>query len=131
MSLFKRQDREATGAAAAGFALIAMVFGARCRLDRRACRPQKDGRAGGDGQVALSEFAITPSSISVPLDGKLVITSSRASSHNFNIEGTKIKTTDLQAGTSTTVDLQGVKAGSYSACCAIAGHRPAGMQEPS
>jgi plastocyanin len=128
MSLFKRQDHEATGAAAASFALIAMVFGLFAVSIAAHADNKTTGVPAGAVQVALSEFAITPSSISVPLGGKLVIANSGAGVHNFNIEGTKIKTKDLQPGSSTTIDLKGIKAGTYTAFCSVSGHQQAGMQ---
>jgi FtsP/CotA-like multicopper oxidase with cupredoxin domain len=128
MGLFRRQDREATGAAAASFALIAMMFGFFAVVVAAHADNKKTGVPAGAVQVTLSEFAIAPASISVPLNGKLVVANAGAAVHNFNIQGTKIHTNDLQPGSSTTVDLGGIKAGSYTAFCAISGHQQQGMQ---
>ena len=128
MSLFKRQDRDATGAAAASFALIAMLFGFFAVVVAAHADNKNVGVPAGAVQVTLSEFAITPSSIAVPLNGKVVITNAGSAVHNFKINGTKIATKDLQPGSSTTVDLNGIKAGSYTAFCSVAGHQQAGMQ---
>lgn len=128
MGLFRQQDREATGAAAASFALIAMMFGFFAVVVAAHADNKKTGVPAGAVQVTISEFAITPASISVPLDGKLVVANAGAAVHNFNIQGTKIHTNDLQPGSSTTVDLGGIKAGSYTAFCAISGHQQQGMQ---
>ena len=74
-------------------------------------------------QVSLTEFAITPASISVPLNGKLLVTNAGTTVHNFNVQGTSVHTKDLQPGDTATVDLKGVKAGTYTVFCAISGHQ--------
>jgi plastocyanin len=78
--------------------------------------------------VTLSEFAITPATITAPLHGTLVVANSGAVAHNFNVKGTGLKTKDLEAGGSTTLELGDLKAGSYTVFCAIAGHEQAGMR---
>jgi FtsP/CotA-like multicopper oxidase with cupredoxin domain len=128
MSVFKRDDRPATGAAAASFALLAMTFGFASLVVAAHAGGNSNGVPAGAVQVTLSEFTITPASISVPVNGKLVVANAGSTVHNFNLQGTKVQTKDLQPGTSVTVDLAGVKAGSYPAFCAIAGHQQAGMQ---
>jgi manganese oxidase len=128
MSLFKRQDRDAVSAAAVSFAVIAMVFGFAAVVTAAHADNKKTGVPAGAVEVSLTEFAITPSTISVPANGKLVVANAGTTVHNFNIQGTKIHTKDLQPGDSATLDLDGLKAGSYTAFCAIAGHQQAGMQ---
>jgi manganese oxidase len=127
MGLFKPQDRDATGVAAVSFAALAMTFGFFAFVVA-AHDDKTTGAPAGAVQVTLSEFAITPATISAPLNGKLVVANAGAAVHNFNIGGTKIQTKDLQPGDSVTVDLDGIKGGSYTASCAIPGHRQAGMQ---
>ena len=129
MRLFKRRDRDATGAAAASFALLAMMLGllrVRGRGARR--QPRRSACPAGAVQVTLSEFAITPASISAPLNGKLVVANSGSAVTTSHVSGTKIATKDLQPGSSATVDLKGLKAGTYTVFCAISGHQQAGMQ---
>jgi hypothetical protein len=43
-------------------------------------------------QVTSSDFAIAPASVSAPLNGKLLVTNSGSSVHNFNVHGTSIRT---------------------------------------
>ena len=43
-------------------------------------------------------------------------------------QGTDVHTKDLQPGDTATLDLKGVKAGSYTVICAISGHEQLGMQ---
>ncbi len=90
---------------------------------------------GGEGEsiiagpvpVALSEFAITPSSISVPLGGSIEVSNSGTMEHNVAIVDTAVKSTDLAGGGSETVDLSELDAGKYEIFCAIPGHKDSGM----
>jgi FtsP/CotA-like multicopper oxidase with cupredoxin domain len=128
VSFFRRKDREAVGTAAVVFALIAMMFGLFAFIVAANADSKTSGVPAGAVQVSLSEFAITPASISAPLNGKLLVTNAGSIVHNFNVKGTSAKTKDLQPGSSETLDLKGVKAGSYTVFCAISGHQQAGMQ---
>jgi plastocyanin len=128
VSLFKRGDRDALGAGSAAFALIAVMFSFSAVAIAAHADNKKSGVPAGAVQVSLSEFVITPSTITVPLNGKIVVANAGTTTHNFNVQGTKIHTKDLQPGDSATVDLAGLKAGSYTAFCSIAGHQQAGMQ---
>ena len=110
------------------FAALAMMFGFFAFVMAAHADSKKTGVPAGAAQVTLSEFAISPTSVQVPLDGKLVVTNSGSAPHNVNIEKTDVHTKDLAPGDSATLDLTGVKAGSYTIFCAIAGHREAGMQ---
>src|SRR5438128_6334290 len=89
---------------------------------------RKVGTPAGAVQVTLSEFAIAPANIAAPLNGKLLVTNSGSAVHNFNVQGTTVRTRDLQPGETAPLDLKGLKAGSYTALCAISGHHQAGMQ---
>ena len=87
MALFKRQDREAIGTVGVVLALIAMMFGffafvVAARADNNTTSAPASGI-----QVALSEFAITPSSIAAPVHGTLAITNSGSAIHNLNVKG--------------------------------------------
>ena len=128
MPLFRRKDREVVGTASVMFALLAMMFAFFAFAFAAHADSKKTGVAAGEVQVSLSEFTITPATISAPLNGKILVTNAGASAHNFNVTGTNIHTKDLAPGDSTTVDLKGVKAGTYTAYCAVPGHQQAGMQ---
>ena len=128
MSLFTRKDREVVGTAGVVFALIAMMFGFFAFIIAAHADNKKVGAPAGAVQVSLSEFTITPASISVPVNGELTVTNAGTTVHNFNIEGTSVHTKDLQPGDAATVDLKGLKAGSYTAYCAIPGHEQLGMK---
>ncbi len=92
-----------------------------------------DNAGGGSGTapvaVSLSEFAITPSTISVATGGSLAVTNAGAQIHNLYVEGADpaLATTDLEAGAAATLDLAGLDDGVYTVSCTIAGHREAGM----
>ncbi|HMK92580.1 MAG TPA: multicopper oxidase domain-containing protein, partial [Thermoleophilia bacterium] len=128
MSLFTRKDREVVGTAGVVFALIAMMFGLFAFVVAAHADNKKVGAPAGAVQVTLSEFKITPASITASLNSKLTVSNTGTAVHNFNIQGTKVHTKDLQPGDSATVDLNGLKAGTYTVFCAISGHQQAGMQ---
>jgi FtsP/CotA-like multicopper oxidase with cupredoxin domain len=126
--LFTRRDREAVGTAGVALGLVALMFGFFAFVVAAHADNRKVGAPAGAVQVTLSEFAITPASIAAPLNGKLLVTNSGSAVHNFHVQGTSIKTKDLQPGETATVDLKDVKAGTYTAFCAISGHQQLGMQ---
>ncbi|HWS47712.1 MAG TPA: cupredoxin domain-containing protein, partial [Acidimicrobiia bacterium] len=131
MAVFTRKDREAVGTATLVFALLAAVV-AFAALITAAHAENQAGKGGGGSaggvQVTLAEMTITPSVISAPLNGTLTVSNNGSAVHNFNIEGTSIKTHDLSPGSSQSVSLKGLKAGSYVVFCSQPGHRQAGMQ---
>jgi len=109
-------------------ALIALMFGFLAFVVSAHADSRKLGAPAGAVQVTLSEFAIIPASIAAPLNGKLLVTNSGSAVHNFNVQGTSVRTKDLQPGETATVDLKGLKAGTYTTFCAISGHQQLGMQ---
>jgi manganese oxidase len=126
--LFTRRDREAVGTAGVALGLVALMFGFLAFVVAAHADTRKVGAPAGAISVNLSEYAITPASISAPLNGKLTVTNSGTMAHNFSVTGTNVHTKDLQPGETATVDLKGLKAGSYTAICAISGHQQLGMQ---
>jgi plastocyanin len=93
-----------------------------------------DGGGGGEAtdvaapvSVALSEFAISPASITVPLGGQIAITNNGSVDHNVAVLDTAIKSTDLPAGGTETLDLSSLEPGTYELFCAIPGHKDSGM----
>jgi manganese oxidase len=126
--LFTHRDREAVGTAGVALGLVALMFGFFAFVVAAHADNRKVGSPAGAVPVTLSEFAIAPASIAAPLNGKLLVTNTGSAVHNFNVQGTNIRTKDLQPGEAVTVDLKGLKAGSYTAFCAISGHQQLGMQ---
>lgn len=93
------------------------------------------GDGGGSGEsaeaapvdVALTEFAIAPAAIVVPLGGSLNVSNNGTMAHNVSVLDTAIKSKDLQAGESEAVDLSSLEPGEYELFCAITGHKDSGM----
>ena len=78
--------------------------------------------------VTLSEFAITPATISAGTGGvTLSITNTGAQTHNIEVKGVNKKTPDIAPGGTATLDLGKVAAGSYVVVCLIPGHEASGM----
>ena len=129
MGIFRPKDRELVGSTNTIFALLAAVLAFAALVTAAHANSRTiAGAATGATQVTLSEFAITPSTVNAPANAELLVVNSGASAHNFNVDGTSIHTKDIAPGGTATVDLKGVKAGSYTVYCNIAGHRQAGMQ---
>jgi FtsP/CotA-like multicopper oxidase with cupredoxin domain len=125
--MVKKEDREVVGTANAVFAFIAALL-ALGAFFFAAHADSKAGAAPETGvQVSLTEFAITPQMISVPVGGKLIVTNNGTVEHNFSITGTDLKTKQLKPGESATLDLKDLKAGTYNAMCEVPGHSGAGM----
>jgi manganese oxidase len=129
VSLFKREDREALGAASAVFALLAALL-AFFALIVAAHADSKTSSAlpVGGVQVSLREFAITPEMISAPVGGTLVVSNAGTVEHNLTIKGTSLKTKQLGAGEADTIVLNSLKAGTYEVLCEVAGHEGLGMK---
>ena len=92
-----------------------------------------DGEAGGGAGGAesldadLSEFAVDLSAASIDEGGTVTVRNTGTMVHNIAVRDTDIKSPDLQAGDSATIDLGGLAAGTYELYCAIPGHAEAGM----
>jgi manganese oxidase len=128
VGLFQRRDREALGAAAGAFALLAMVLAFASLV---AVAQKDDSGASvvaGGTPVTLSDFAIEPNMISVPSGGTLSVTNSGKSPHNLRVEGTDLKTPDVPAGGGESLDVSDLEDGTYTVFCEISGHRGMGME---
>ncbi|HXF37255.1 MAG TPA: cupredoxin domain-containing protein, partial [Actinomycetota bacterium] len=82
-------------------------------------------------EVALSEFAISPSEIPAPPGERLsvIVTNEGKAQHSFAIEaaGERYETPVLDAGGSATLEIPPLEAGTYRALCTVPGHEAAGM----
>lgn len=85
------------------------------------------GASSGPVAVTLTEFAITPSTITVPKGGSLALKNDGKIAHNFQVTGTDVKSPDIEGGASETLDLSSLDPGSYEVFCAIPGHKDSGM----
>lgn len=77
--------------------------------------------------VALTEFAISPATISVPLGGSLDVANNGTVVHNVSITDTSLKTKDIEPGASEKLDVSSLEPGDYEIFCAIVGHKDSGM----
>jgi uncharacterized cupredoxin-like copper-binding protein len=87
--------------------------------------------AAGSGPIAvtLSEFKIDPAAMTASAgDVKLTITNSGTQVHNIQVAQLNKKSPDIAPGTTATLDLGTVPAGTYQVICAIPGHADAGMK---
>ena len=83
--------------------------------------------AGSSVQVSLSEFAITPSSVTASAGGSLHVTNDGTATHNLRVVDTELITPDLAAGETGELDISSLEPGGYELICEIAGHEDAGM----
>jgi plastocyanin len=131
VGLFRKSDREVFGVAAAIFALLAVIF-AFAAMFVAADTSGGSGSAAGSGgtQVELTEFKISPSTLTVSKDSSLVVVNSGSVQHNLTITGNGANkaTKMLNPGQSETLDLGGLKEGTYSMICSVPGHESAGMK---
>jgi FtsP/CotA-like multicopper oxidase with cupredoxin domain len=89
----------------------------------------KDEAAAGSGTVVtLSEFAIDPAMIDVAAGGSITLKNAGTVVHNVVVEGTDLKTPDIDPGGTESLDLSSLKPGDYTLFCAIPGHKGAGME---
>jgi FtsP/CotA-like multicopper oxidase with cupredoxin domain len=82
---------------------------------------------GGPVALALSEFALSPASLTVPLGGSIAVTNNGTQVHNVTVLDTPLKTADIAAGGTATLDVSSLEPGTYEIFCAISGHKEAGM----
>ena len=73
--------------------------------------------AGGSVHVALTEFAITPSTVTVPAGGSLHVTNDGSATHNLRVVDTDLATPDLAAGEAGELDLSSLAPGAYELLC--------------
>ena len=77
--------------------------------------------------VALSEFTVSPASITVPLGGSLAVTNNGTVTHNLAVTGSPLKVADLAPGATAALDVSSLEPGEYEVFCAIPGHKDSGM----
>ena len=128
----KSSDDRGFGAATMVFTLMTVVLAfSALAVAGKALSNSNDANkkvsAAAGTVVTLSEFQISPSMISVDLGGSLSVHNAGKVTHNLNVQGTSLKTSDIAPGGSESLDLSSLKAGDYTVYCAIPGHRGAGM----
>jgi uncharacterized cupredoxin-like copper-binding protein len=111
-------------------AVLGMVFsvGLSVRATDDAKHAGTSVSAGGpEVEVALSEFKLDPMMPTVPAGGVLKVTNEGSAPHNLTVKGTDLKTPDIEAGKSVTLDVSSLAPGEYTIICAVPGHEGAGM----
>jgi manganese oxidase len=107
--------------AALAIAVVAIMFGG------------DDGdstvSAGADAptHVSLTEFALTPATITVPEGGSLHVTNDGSTPHNLAIVDQDLATADIPAGGAEVLDVSSLPVGTYDVLCEIPGHADGGM----
>ena len=77
--------------------------------------------------VHLTDFAIDPAEIIVADGGSLEVANMGATAHNLAVKDSKLATPMIDAGSTGTLALTGLKAGTYTVFCEVPGHEQAGM----
>jgi manganese oxidase len=78
--------------------------------------------------VALTEFAITPTDITVAAGGTLEVTNEGVVDHDLAVIGEAVGTSMLRGGESESLDLSALAPGTYEIHCTVAGHESGGMK---
>lgn len=112
--------------AASILSLVALVVSANAK--QASSDAQSLAAQAGGVSVELSEFKIGPGPITAPQDSTLTVSNVGTAAHNLWIEGQDQKTADLDPGSKEGLSLKGLKAGTYTVYCQIAGHRSSGME---
>ncbi|MCU1375255.1 MAG: putative multicopper oxidase [Actinomycetia bacterium] len=82
---------------------------------------------GAEVDVDLSEFKIDPAMVTAAAGSTLKVTNKGSAPHNLSIEGTDLKTPDIEPGGSTTLDISSLPVGEHTISCAVPGHSASGM----
>ena len=125
MGRIKRDIREVTVTWLGAFAVVAAMLGISALfVAGDALSTAEDANA---VEVTLTEFAISPSSVTVAEGGSLFITNAGDVVHNLAVEGTDVRIDNLSPGSSERLDLSDLDAGMYTIFCEVSGHRGSGM----
>jgi FtsP/CotA-like multicopper oxidase with cupredoxin domain len=114
------------------FALMAMLFAfvgliVAGQAFSRSNDAKKVAADASNTVVTLTEFEITPSPISVEPGSTVTVENAGTAVHNLAVKGTKLRTPDIPAGSSETLDLSSLERGMYTVVCLIPGHEGSGM----
>jgi len=129
----KDRDPSGFGIATATFTLLTVVLAfASLAVAGAALGNSEDAKdqaaAGSATVVTLGEFSIEPAMIDVAPGGALNVKNAGAVAHNLVVDGTDVRTADIDPGGSDLLDLSSLKVGTYTIFCEISGHKGAGMQ---
>ncbi|MGD9796971.1 MAG: multicopper oxidase domain-containing protein [Acidimicrobiia bacterium] len=85
------------------------------------------GTSSATVEVRISEFAIDPAMVMVPVGGSLRVTNDGSAPHNLAVKGAELRTAMLDGGESAELDVSGLPVGDYTIVCEVPGHEGAGM----
>jgi uncharacterized cupredoxin-like copper-binding protein len=114
--------------AAAAFlaAMFAVGLAARALEENDALQASGGAAVAAAPTIVLSEFELTPSTLSVPPGTTtLTVSNEGAVAHNLSIDGHTTATID--GGETTTLDISDLSPGEHTMLCAVPGHEAAGM----
>ena len=115
------------GAAAIVAAVLALVFAVAALVFNRDGAGDDAAAGGTTSVVELSEFAISPASVTVAEGGSVTVNNTGSTPHDLTVQGTDITTGEIAAGGSATLDLSSLAPGTYDLLCTVPGHSDAGM----
>jgi plastocyanin len=96
---------------------VVALLGAACGGDDDDASANGDSGGGGSsGALTASDFAFSPTSLSVAAGDSFEFTNDDEVEHNFSIDDADIDE-DAEAGESTTVDVSSLEAGTYDFYC--------------
>jgi uncharacterized cupredoxin-like copper-binding protein len=130
----RSDDRKVFGLGAWVFSFFALAFGfCALAVAANALTNSEDAKSvaavGGAGtKVTLSEFKIDPQMVMVDPGATIAVTNGGTVEHDLSVKGTDTKTEMLRAGDSGTLDVSGLKKGTYTLFCEVSGHEGAGMK---
>ena len=78
--------------------------------------------------VTLSEFTISPSTVSATTGDGIHVMNSGKVQHNLAVDGTNLATPMIDPGQSAHLDLSSLSPGDYPLICQVPGHKDAGMK---
>ncbi len=117
------------------FAFLAAIFAVILAATAVDEARSSDGSSGSSGSgassasattVSLSEFAITPGSLTVASGARLQVRNDGETLHNLSVDG--IVSRMLDPGKSDELDLGSLEPGTYTMKCDVPGHEDAGMK---
>ena len=113
---------------ASAFALVAVACGGR---DAAGGTAEQAAAGAAKVEIMLTEFAIDPLTITVPVGEPIgfSVMNMGQGPHTFAVDvgGETYATDQIDAGTTVTLDVPALEAGTYSAYCTVSGHKDLGM----
>ncbi|HEX2850126.1 MAG TPA: multicopper oxidase domain-containing protein [Acidimicrobiales bacterium] len=107
-------------------ALVGVGYGMRA-VDKSSS-VSAGGGAASSVDVSLTEYKITPATITVAHGGTLHVVNNGTMPHNLTVKDKNLATKDLNQGGTEDLSLASLDVGTYDVICAIPGHEALGMK---